>query len=156
MSAGGFLQTSDDEWERVIALDLRSVVFICRAALPQMLERGSGAIVNIGSRLAAVAAPDAAPYAAAKAAVLSLTRSLAAEFGPDGVRVNAVSPGTTNTDMGRAVLQSPAGQERIGRIPLRRFVEPAEVATAIVFLLSDAAAGMTGQTLQVNGGELMT
>ena len=71
------------------------------------------------------------------------------------MRINAVAPGTTNTEMGRAVIESSAGRERLARIPLGRFVEPAEVASAIVFLLSDAAAAFAGQTFQANGGELM-
>lgn len=94
--------------------------------------------------------------AVAKAAVVSLTRSLAQAYGPGGVRVNAVSPGTTNTAMGRDVIESAAGRDRATRIPLRRFVTPPEVASTVVFLLSDAASGIVGQTVQVNGGELMT
>ena len=155
MSNGPFLDTSEAEWERVFRNDLYSVVFACRAVLPGMIERGGGSIVNISSRLAFAGAADAAPYAAAKAAVVSLTRSLALAHGPQGVRVNAVAPGTTNTEMGRATIASPEGQERLQRIPLRRFVEPAEVASAIVFLLSDASGAFTGQTFQANGGELM-
>jgi 3-oxoacyl-[acyl-carrier protein] reductase len=150
-----FLDTTEAEWKRVIRSDLYSVVFACRAVLPGMIERGRGSIVNVSSRLAFTGAPDAAPYAAAKAAVVSLTRSLALAHGPDGIRVNAVAPGTTNTEMGRAIIASPEGQERISRIPLRRFVEPSEVASAIAFLLSDASAAFTGQTLQANAGELM-
>src|SRR5690606_13234843 len=106
------------------------------------------------SRLAEVGAADAPHYAAVKAAVVSLTRSLALAYGSAGVRVNAVSPGTTDTDMGRQVIESDEGKARIERIPIRRFVAPAEVASAAVFLLSDAAAGITGQTIHVNGGEL--
>lgn len=155
MGNGPFLDTGGAEWERVIRNDLYSVVFACRSVLPGMIERGRGSIVNISSRLAFAGAPDAAPYAAAKAAVVSLTRSLALAHGPDGIRVNAVAPGTTNTEMGREIIASPEGQERLGRIPLRRFVEPGEVASAIVFLLSDASAAFTGQTFQANGGELM-
>ncbi|HZO97292.1 MAG TPA: SDR family oxidoreductase [Gaiellaceae bacterium] len=155
MLTGDFLETAEAEWERIIREDLYSVVFTCRAVLPGMIGRGSGAIVNIVSRLAFVGAADAAPYAAAKAAVVSLTRSLATAYGPNGVRVNAVAPGTTNTDMGRAVIESAQGRDRAGRIPIRRFVEPAEVAAAAVFLLSDRSTGLAGQTLHVNGGELM-
>jgi 3-oxoacyl-[acyl-carrier protein] reductase len=155
MANGAFLDTAAAEWERLIRNDLYSVVFACLAVLPGMIERGRGSIVNISSRLAFAGAPDAAPYAAAKAAVVSLTRSLALAHGPDGIRVNAVAPGTTKTEMGRAIIASPEGQERISRIPLRRFVEPSEVASAIVFLLSDASAAFTGQTFQANAGELM-
>jgi 3-oxoacyl-[acyl-carrier protein] reductase len=156
MSTREFLATDEAEWERVIRNDLYAVVFICQAVLPGMIERGRGAIVNVTSRLASAGSADAAPYAAAKAAVVSLTRSLAHAYGPRGVRVNAVSPGTTLTDMGRHVIESAVGRDRMTRIPIRRFVEPSEVTAAVIFLLSDAAAGFAGQTLHVNGGELMT
>jgi NAD(P)-dependent dehydrogenase (short-subunit alcohol dehydrogenase family) len=155
MSTREFLATDEAEWERVIRNDLYSVVFTCQAVLPGMIERGRGAIVNITSRLADAGAVDAAPYAAAKAAVVALTRSLAVGYAPRGVRINAVSPGTTLTDMGRHVIESPVGRDRMTRIPIRRFVETSEVAAAVVFLLSDAAAAFAGQTLHVNGGELM-
>ena len=155
MSTREFLATDEAEWERIIRNDLYSVVFTCQAVLPGMIERGRGAIVNVTSRLAAAGAADAAPYAAAKAGVVSLTRSLALAYGPRGVQINAVSPGTTLTDMGRHVIESAVGRDRLTRIPIRRFVEPSEVAAAVIFLLSDAAAGFAGQTLHVNGGELM-
>ncbi len=155
MATGPFLDLEEAEWERVIRNDLYSVVFACQAVLPGMIERGSGAIVNIASRLAVTGSADAAHYAAAKAGVISLTRSLALAYGPQGVRVNAVAPGTTNTIMGRSVIESPEGRERLARIPIRRFVTPSEVASAVLFLLSDAAAAFAGQTFHVNGGELM-
>jgi len=156
MATGDFLATTAADWERMLRNDFYSVIFTCQAVLPGMVERGRGAIVNVTSRLATTGAADAAPYAAAKAAVASLTRSLALAYGPFGVRINAVSPGTTDTAMGRDVIDSPAGRDRAARIPIRRFVEPSEVAAAVIFLLSDAAGGFAGQTLQVNGGELMT
>ncbi len=155
MANGGFLDTDPAAWEHMVRNSLYSVVFSCQAVLPGMIGRGHGSIVTFGSRLAATGAADAASYAATKAAVVTLTRSLAAAYGPDGIRVNAVSPGTTDTDMGHAVIESAAGRERVARIPIRRFVDPAEVAAVVVFLLSDAAAGIVGQTIQVNGGELM-
>lgn len=155
MMVGGFLETTDAHWEEILRTDLHSVVFMCRTVMPGMLAQGHGSIVNIVSRLADVGASDAAPYAVAKAGVVALTKSLALAYGEAGVRVNCVSPGTTDTDMGRAVTASPAGRERRLRIPIRRFVEPVEVANAAVFLLSDAAGALTGQTLHANGGEYM-
>jgi 3-oxoacyl-[acyl-carrier protein] reductase len=156
MDTGGFLDLDTRAWERILRNDLLSVVLTCQAVLPGMLERSHGAIVTFTSRLAEAGSAEAAHYAAAKAAVVSLTRSLALAYGPRGVRVNAVAPGTTDTAMGHDVIDSPAGWERTRRIPLRRFVEPREVAAVAVFLLTDAAAGIVGQSLQVNGGELMT
>jgi 3-oxoacyl-[acyl-carrier protein] reductase len=155
MATGDFLETDERAWDDIVRNDLYAVVHTCQAVLPGMLARGRGVIVNVSSRLAEAGSVDAAPYASIKAAVVTLTRSLALAYGPSGVRVNAVSPGTTNTDMGRAVIESQAGRARMERIPLRRFVEPEEVAAAIVFLLSDGASGFAGQTLHVNGGELM-
>ena len=156
MGNGGFLDLTEADWTWMLRNDLTAVVSACRAVLPGMLERGGGSIVTFSSRLAVTGSGDAAHYAAAKAAVVSLTRSLALEFGPRGIRVNAVSPGTTDTDMGRHVIESDAGRARAANIPIRRFVTVPEVAAAVRFLLSDAAAGITGQTLHVNGGELMT
>ncbi|MEZ3158910.1 SDR family oxidoreductase [Microbacterium sp. BWT-B31] len=155
MANGGFLETPDSTWREVIAVDLLSVVSACRAVLPGMVEAGRGSIVNVSTRLADTGAADAAVYASAKAGVVTLSRSLAAEFGPAGVRVNVVSPGTVATRMGRAVIESSAGQARRHQIPLRRFATPAEVAEATAFLLSNAASGITGQTLRINAGEFM-
>jgi len=156
MGNGDFLDLDLAAWEQMLRVDVLLVIHVCRAVLPGMLDRGSGSIVNFASRLAETGSAEAPHYAAAKAAVVSLTRSLAQSYGPRGVRVNAVSPGTTNTNMGRDVIESPVGRERASRIPLRRFVTPAEVASTVIFLLSDAASGIVGQTIQVNGGELMT
>ena len=156
MGFGDFLDIDLAAWEQMLKIDVMLVVHVCKAVLPGMLARGSGSIVNFASRLAETGSVEAPHYAVAKAAVVSLTRSLAQAYGPGGVRVNAVSPGTTNTAMGRDVIESAAGRDRATRIPLRRFVKPAEVASTVVFLLSDAASGIVGQTIQVNGGELMT
>jgi NAD(P)-dependent dehydrogenase (short-subunit alcohol dehydrogenase family) len=155
MANGGFLETPDEVWDEIIATNLSAVVFACRAVLPGMIAAGGGSIVNVSSRLAETGAADAAVYASSKAAVVTLTRSLAAEFGPSGIRLNVVAPGTVATKMGKAVIDSPEGADRRTRIPLRRFVTATEVADAIVFLLTDAAAGVTGQTIRVNAGELM-
>lgn len=155
MANGGFLETPDSTWDELIAADLMSVVRACRAVIPGMVELGRGSIVNVSTRLADTGAADAAVYASLKSAVVTLTRSLAAEFGPAGVRANVVAPGTVATRMGAAVIDSPAGEARRERIPLRRFVTADEVAATMVFLLSDAAAGITGQTIRVNAGEFM-
>lgn len=150
-----FLELSDEEWDAVMETDLGAVFATCQAALPGMLERGSGAIVNIASRLAVVGMPGVVHYTAAKAGVIALTRSLAREFGQRGVRVNAVAPGVTNTAMGRTVMSGAVGERRRAELPLGRFAEPAEVADAVVFLLSDAASLFLGQTLHPNCGGYM-
>jgi 3-oxoacyl-[acyl-carrier protein] reductase len=120
-----------------------------------MLERGSGSIVMISSRLGQIGWPELAHYSAAKAGLLGLTKSMAREFGPRGIRVNAVAPGFTITDMTRDIVDTEAGQRRREELPSRRFPEPEHVAAAVLFLLSDAAAQFQGQTLNPNGGGFM-
>lgn len=156
MPISPFLETTDEEWDTVLRTDLYGAFFACRAVLPHMLrqERG-GRIVNVASRLGQVGWPEVAHYTAAKAGVIALTKSLAREFGPRGIRVNAVAPGVTRTDMGSQVMDGEVGRQRAAELPLGRFVEPAEVATAVLFLLSDASAVFTGQTLNPNSGGYM-
>ena len=120
-----------------------------------MLERGGGSIVNVASRLGQAGVPETAAYSAAKAGLIGLTRSLAREFGGRGIRVNAVAPGFTLTEMTADLAGSEAGQQRLRDMPLGRFGEAHEVAAAVVFLLSDASALFLGQTLNPNGGAYM-
>jgi 3-oxoacyl-[acyl-carrier protein] reductase len=120
-----------------------------------MVERGSGAIVNVASRLGQMGIPRSAAYSAAKAGLIGLTRSLAREFAPHGVRVNAVAPGFTVTEMTADLAETEEGQLRLRDIPLGRFGQAEEVATAAVFLLTDAASLFVGQTLNPNGGGYM-
>lgn len=150
-----FLEISDDEWDRVVRTDLYALFACSQAVLPGMLKRGSGAIVNISSRLGQVGFAGVAHYTAAKAGAIALTKSLAREFGQQGIRVNAVAPGVTNTDMGRGVMEGEVGRKRMAELPLGRFGEPDEVADAVVFLLSDASALFLGQTLNPNAGGYM-
>lgn len=147
-----FLQITDDEWDEVMATDLDAAFHICRTVLPGMLERGSGSIVNISSRLGQMGWAGVAHYAAAKAGLLGLTKSLAREFGPEGIRVNAVAPGVTLTAMSKGVASGEAGARRLAELPAGRFAEPGDVAAAVLFLLSDAAEMFHGQTLCPNGG----
>jgi 3-oxoacyl-[acyl-carrier protein] reductase len=152
---GPFLDLDPAEWDAVIRTDLTAAFHTCRAALPSMLERGSGAIVNIASRLGQMGIGQTAAYSAAKAGLIGLTRSLAAEFGSRGVRVNAVAPGIVETGMTTDLATSEEGRRRLAGIPLGRFGRPGEVAPTVVFLLSDAASLYLGQTLSPNGGGYM-
>jgi 3-oxoacyl-[acyl-carrier protein] reductase len=120
-----------------------------------MVERGNGSIVMISSRLGQIGWPELAHYSAAKAGLLGLTKSMAREFGHQGIRVNAVAPGFTITDMTREVVDTESGQRRLAELPARRFVEPEDVAASVVFLLSDAALAYHGQTLNPNSGGFM-
>jgi 3-oxoacyl-[acyl-carrier protein] reductase len=152
---GPFLDLEPQEWNAVIATDLTAAFHTCRAALPSMVERGSGAIVNVCSRLGQMGIAETAAYSAAKAGLIGLTRSLAREFGPRGVRINAVAPGPITTDMTEDLLASEEGRRRLRDLPLGRFGRPDEVANAVVFLLSDASSLFLGQTINPNSGGYM-
>jgi 3-oxoacyl-[acyl-carrier protein] reductase len=152
---GPFLEIDPDEWQDVIATDLTAAFHTSRAALPTMLELGSGSIVNVASRLAQVGIAETAAYSAAKAGLIGLTRALAREFGPRGIRINAVAPGFTLTEMTADLAGTEEGRRRLRDMPLGRFGRADEVADAVVFLLSDRASLFLGQTLNPNGGGYM-
>ena len=152
---GPFLDLDPAEWNEVIATDLTAAFHTSRAALPSMVERGSGAIVNVASRLGQAGVPQTAAYSAAKAGLIGLTRALAREFGPSGIRVNAVAPGFVITEMTADLAKTEEGQRRLRDIPLGRFGRADEVADAVIFLLSDASSLFLGQTVNPNGGAHM-
>jgi NAD(P)-dependent dehydrogenase (short-subunit alcohol dehydrogenase family) len=144
-----------ERWRQVIAVNLDGSFFCVRAAGRHMLEAGRGAIVNLASIMGLVGGghyPNLA-YHSAKGALVNFTRALACEWAPHGVRVNAVAPTFARTRLTESLLGDPAMVERLLReTPLGRFVEPEEVAAAILFLASDAASMITGVTLPVDGG----
>ena len=152
---GPFLEIDPDDWDDVIRTDLTAAFHTCRAVLPSMLERGSGSIVNIASRLGQMGIAETAAYSAAKAGLIGLTRALAREFGPRGIRVNAVAPGVTITEMTTDLVDSEEGRRRLRDMPLGRFGRADEVADAVIFLLSDASSLFLGQTLNPNAGGYM-
>jgi 3-oxoacyl-[acyl-carrier protein] reductase len=152
---GPFLETTTEEWEAVLRTDLTGAFHTCKAALPSMVERGSGTIVNLASRLGQIGVAETAAYSAAKAGLIGLTRSLAREFGPMGIRVNAVAPGVTITDMTTDLVDSEEGRRRLRDSALGRFGRADEVAEAVIFLLSDASSLFIGQTLNPNAGGYM-
>lgn len=152
---GPFLEIEPADWDAVIRTDLSAAFHTCRAVLPSMVERGSGAIVNIASRLGQMGVPETAAYSAAKAGLIGLTRALAREFGPRGVRVNAVAPGMTLTEMTAGLAETEEGRRRLREMPLGRFGRADEVADSVIFLLSDASSLFLGQTLNPNAGGYM-
>jgi 3-oxoacyl-[acyl-carrier protein] reductase len=152
---GPFLEIDPADWEQVIRTDLTAAFHTCRAALPQMLERGEGSIVNVASRLGQMGVAETAAYSAAKAGLIGLTRALAKEFGPRGIRVNAVAPFVTVTEMTTELVDSEDGRRRLRDAALGRFGRADEVADTVIFLLSDAASLYTGQTLNPNAGAYM-
>jgi 3-oxoacyl-[acyl-carrier protein] reductase len=152
---GPFLDIEPGDWDEVIRTDLTAAFHTCRAVLPSMVERRSGAIVNVCSRLGQIGVAETAAYSAAKAGLIGLTRALAKEFGPAGVRVNAVAPALTLTDMTTELADSEEGRRRLAELPLGRFGRADEVADAVIFLLSDASSLFLGQTLNPNAGGYM-
>jgi 3-oxoacyl-[acyl-carrier protein] reductase len=152
---GPFLEIEPALWDEVIRTDLTAAFHTIRAVLPSMVERGGGSIVNIASRLGQMGVTETAAYSAAKAGLIGLTRALAREFGPTGVRINAVAPGVTLTEMTTDLVDTEAGKARLRDMALGRFGQADEVAEAVIFLLSDRASLFTGQTLNPNAGGYM-
>ena len=152
---GPFLDIDPKDWEDVLRTDLTAAFHTSRAVLPSMVERGSGSIVNVCSRLGQIGVAETAAYSTAKAGLIGLTRALAKEFGPRGVRVNAVAPGVTVTEMTTDLVDSEEGRRRLADMPLGRFGRADEVADTVIFLLSDKASLFLGQTLNPNAGGYM-
>lgn len=150
-----FLDTTDDDWDRMLTTDLKSVFLTSRAVLPGMVARGGGAIVNMASDLGILGRERYAPYCAAKAGVIGLTRSLAREFAPHGIRVNAIAPGPVNTAMVSLEHMSPEWIEKELAIPQHRVAEPEEIAATALFLASNLSRFYCGQVLGPNGGSVM-
>jgi NAD(P)-dependent dehydrogenase (short-subunit alcohol dehydrogenase family) len=146
-----------DEWDRVFAVNVRSIYLMCRQVVPIMAAAGGGSIINTGSGWGLKGGGRAVSYCASKGAVVNLTRALAIDHGPQGIRVNSVNPGDVNTDM----LRNEASQlhqdaqsflaEAADR-PLGRMGEPSEIAAAVVWLASDESSYVTGSALSVDGG----
>jgi NAD(P)-dependent dehydrogenase (short-subunit alcohol dehydrogenase family) len=146
---------TEDEWEDVFAVDLKSAWLVARAVLPGMKAARRGAIVNIASLHADLTYPGMFPYAAAKSGLVGLTRSLALEVGQDGVRVNALSPGYVETALVTeffARADASLREKVLAAHPLGRIAAPAEIACCAVFLLSDEASFVTGANWRVDGG----
>ncbi|MEZ5702668.1 MAG: SDR family NAD(P)-dependent oxidoreductase [Burkholderiaceae bacterium] len=149
-----FLQTTEADWDRMLTTDLKSVFLVSQAVLPGMQALGRGVIVNIASDLGILGRAQYAPYCAAKAGVIGLTRALAREFAP-AIRVNAIAPGPVNTRMVSLDSMSAASIEKELDIPQHRFAEPDEIAATALFLVSDASRFYCGQVLGPNGGSVM-
>ncbi|MDW8479536.1 MAG: 3-oxoacyl-ACP reductase FabG [Xanthomonadales bacterium] len=148
------LRMREEDWERVLDTDLGAIFRICRAAIRPMMRARRGRIVNVASVVGFTGNPGQCNYAAAKAGVVGFSKALAREVGSRGITVNVVAPGFIETDMTRDLPES-ARQAMLAGIALGRAGEPREVAHAVAFLVSPAAAYITGATLHVNGGMYM-
>ena len=153
-SRGTMVDHSEEEWDRVIGINLKGVWLCMKAQIPQMLKQGGGAIVNNASVAGLVGIRRTSAYVAAKHGVVGLTKAAALEYAESGIRVNAVCPGYINTPLVRSVFDQLEGMEEevIARHPLGRLGEPHEIAEAVVWLSSDAASFVTGHTMTVDGG----
>ena len=146
-----FLEMSDEEWRRVISIDLDAAVWLARACLPGMVERGWGRIVNFTGMNAIHGYDGHAPVSVAKHGVWGLTKALAKEFGPKGITVNAISPGTIASD-GEDEESMRRRLASVQRIPVGRLGMPSDLAAVVQMLVSEGGGFVTGQMLQVNGG----
>jgi 3-oxoacyl-[acyl-carrier protein] reductase len=148
---GPAIELSDEDWEMLHAVNLRAVFRACRAAAPRMME--GGAILNVASISSTVGVPGIVAYGAMKGGVVQLTKGLAVELAPYGVRVNAVAPGYVSTAMTEELWRDEDRRAQVtARIPLGRFASPEEISPAALFLLSPAAGYITGEVLHVDGG----
>jgi NAD(P)-dependent dehydrogenase (short-subunit alcohol dehydrogenase family) len=150
---GPLLDITDEAFDKIMASNVKSNIWLCAGVIPAMAERGNGSVVIISSIGGLRGSPVLGAYGISKAADFSLCRSLAGEWGPKGVRVNCVAPGLVKTDFARALWEDKERlQRRCATTPLRRIGEPDEIAGAVAYLGSDASSFVTGQTIVVDGG----
>jgi 3-oxoacyl-[acyl-carrier protein] reductase len=148
------LEMASENWQRNMEVNLHPVYHLARAVLPHMIERKNGCLIHFSSVVASTGGETSAHYAAAKAGVEGFSRSLAREIGPLGIRVNVVAPGMIDTAM-LDLMPDSQKEKLVRRIPMKRIGHPADLVGVVLFLASDAAAYITGQTIHVNGGMYM-
>jgi NAD(P)-dependent dehydrogenase (short-subunit alcohol dehydrogenase family) len=150
---GPLLDIKDEAFDKIMACNVKSNIWLCQLSIPQMAERGNGSVVIISSIGGLRGSTVIGAYGISKAADFALCRSLAGEWGPKGVRVNCVAPGLVKTDFARALWEDEARlKQRCATTPLRRIGEPDEIAGAVAYLGSDASSFMTGQTMVIDSG----
>ena len=149
-----FTDISDDMWHRMIDTNLSSAFYASRAVLPQMINRKDGCIINVSSMWGQVGASCEVHYSASKAGLIGLTKALAKEVAPSGIRVNCVAPGAIDTEM-NACLSDEAIEEIKNETPLGRFGTPKEIANILLFLADERSSFITGQIIGANGGMII-
>jgi 2-hydroxycyclohexanecarboxyl-CoA dehydrogenase len=155
-----FLDTDPAFWQKIISINLVGAMNVLHNVLPGMVERGGGKVVNIASDAGRVGSSGEAPYSACKGGIIALTKTLARELAKKGVRLNCVCPGLTETGMFQAFVKGAGNPDKLREayrrgVPLGRLGEPADIAGAVLFLASDDADFITGQTISVSGGLTM-
>ena len=149
-----FLDLRLTGWDKLIRLNLDSAMYVCHAVGQHLAERGSGSVINVASVAGVSAAPFLSPYGAAKAGLISLTKSLAVEWAASGIRVNALCPGWTATELNRNLWEDETnGPATVATVPMHRWARPEEMSGPAVFLASEASSYMTGQVLVIDGGQ---
>jgi NAD(P)-dependent dehydrogenase (short-subunit alcohol dehydrogenase family) len=151
-----FEAITDADWDRMLAVNLRGAFIVAQEVLPGMLAKKWGRIINITSIGGQWGGMRQVHYAAAKAGLINLTHSLARLYSSSGITANAIAPGLVATDMIKKELKSKSGKQKAAQIPVGRIAEPEEIAAGVLYLASDGAAYVTGHTLNINGGMLMS
>jgi NAD(P)-dependent dehydrogenase (short-subunit alcohol dehydrogenase family) len=154
---GPLTDIEDAAFEKIFATNLQSNLWLCKAALPYIASAGGGSVIMISSIAALRGSKGIGAYGVSKAALIQLTRNLAVEWGPSGIRVNSIAPGLIKTEFARELWEDPERLEKIeNRTPLRRIGTPEDIAGVALFLASDASAYVTGQVIVADGGELIS
>jgi len=149
-----FLDLRLPGWDKLLRLNLDSAMYVCRAIGGHLVARGTGSVINVASVAGLTASPFLSPYGAAKAGLISLTKTLAVEWASRGVRVNALCPGWTETELNRHLWEDDtAGKATVATVPMQRWGRAEEMTGPAVFLASDASSYMTGQALVIDGGQ---
>lgn len=156
MPTGNILEFSEQTWDQVLNVNLKSIFLMCKAAIPAMLKRGGGSIINTSSVMAFLTEPGYTAYTASKAGIVGLTKEIAVTYAESGIRVNAICPGWIDTTMNRKLAEELGGMDKLYPIikqqqPLARLFTPREVGYAVLFLASDESVAITGSCLFVDG-----
>jgi NAD(P)-dependent dehydrogenase (short-subunit alcohol dehydrogenase family) len=156
LSVSTIEEIDEDEWDNLMAANLKGPFLMCRAALPEFRKAGGGAIVNVGSVLGLVAMKKRAAYCASKGGVTLLTKAIAVDHGHENIRANCICPSIVETDLVSELFKTPDGErakrDRLATIPLGRFGKPHDIAGLAVFLASDESAWLTGAAIPIDGG----